>query len=1131
MADKTLAVRIDAQDNASATFKKVGDSAQTMGESIEGAAKKSTGGLKDLSAELNTAGQSLTVLGAVGVGLFSYAAQSSMEFTAAMSNVNSIARLSASELDGLRSSIIGLAESYAASPTDLADGLYNIIGSGFEAADAIDILTASVIAAGAGLTSTEVAATAVTAVLNAYGMAADQAGNVSDILFKIVDSGVISFDTLADSMGRTLPLASSLGVSLEELGAGYAALTRMGFSGDMAETGLAALMTAAIGPTEALKEAVKAYGYETTEALIAAEGFAGFLEFLQTTAGGSSEMMLALTGNTRANGAALALSAQDGRVYVQMLDDMNSAAQDGAYTLEVFGIQMDNAAGSVAEFSSVFETFLIKAGEGLEPLVKFGAETATMVLGAFNALPGPLSDAITLFGAGASVITAFAGGFLLLVPRIVETRAALQTLAGANGLLGMMARGIPALFGPAGIAIAGVTVAATVGISAWNRHKASVQSAKEAYDELVGAIATVDQTIGNLKLTGDIVTAFKLEALVNGTRTAGDVWKVTLDGMQSDWNDLVETMGTESVDLDFLSNPAVSNMLQGMVDAGTIRKDVMESILAGDVDTILLYAPQIRAAMDQYYAAYLPTDSDKALIEANMGELMDFIGNPDIDADKVMADWVAARKKYLEGDHPDYMGFDAWWEQYKADAIEGIAVTRLFGDVVQSVGSRAFDLAEKDLILAKKRKEAYEEYMETVREGLTSLLEFAGLDDPLSKWNLSGRATDASTLADRIGDLGVAMDNNYRIIVSNTDAMASNLQALDDWATGLIGIRGEWSELDKLYNEGRISLEKYNEAQIAQETIMNANATVQRDVLAIQAALSPVVAQNAEEYAKYIQQLRELNDGIDDSADGAQQQMAALAWMDQSTAGRVQQFIELGQQMDALDESGRAAFETMVDGLAATDPLMLSVLANAGLVKQELDGSWSVNWEGLGGADSDIQRLIESIDALTLALGGVPPTVTTTVDLVDNASSTLDYITGQLGLLDGKTATTYIRTMYETYGTIPGYVGPTMFTGGYVGEYATGGVTFRAGEIGTEMAHFPTGGVALIPRDGIYQAPAGTYISPNNAVGNSYGGNTFNVYLQGDYYGDQDFQEKVAAAIAPVIEQAGSNLRRSAGVA
>lgn len=512
MADKTLRVTLSANDQMSAEFKKVGDASKTMGEAIEDSAKQASGNMKSMSADIlelksdmDTVGKTLSIVGAAGVAFFGVATRSSMDFTSAMANVQSIAQVSGAELESLRSTILDLASASGSMPTDLADGLYDIVGSGFEATDAVEVLTAATYAAGAGLTSTATAATAITAVLNAYGMSADQAGNVSDILFKVVDSGVISFETLAGAMGRTLPLAASLGISLDELGAGYAALTRKGFSGDMAETGLAALMTAALGPTEALKEAVKEYGYESTEALIKAEGFSGFLEFLQREAAGSSERMLALTGNTRANGAALALAADDGQVYIEMLKDMESAAKNGETTLKVFGIQMDNASGSVKMLAAEWAVATANIGSAIEPLISIGAGALDAVLSGFNALPGPAQAVATYLGAAASATTLFAGAAMLVVPKAVEFASALIRIRNAEITATMAANtraiGANAIkLGAWGLA-AGVAIG--VAYKLWDAYKEGERVA----DNLAVAYANLQAIQNDMLLDGNMQAA------------------------------------------------------------------------------------------------------------------------------------------------------------------------------------------------------------------------------------------------------------------------------------------------------------------------------------------------------------------------------------------------------------------------------------------------------------------------------------------------------------------------------------------------------------------------------------------------------------------------------------------------
>ena len=257
-----------------------------------------------------------------------------------------------------------------------------------------------------------------------------------------------------------------------------------------------------------------------------------------------------------------------------------------------------------------------------------------------------------------------------------------------------------------------------------------------------------------------------------------------------------------------------------------------------------------------------------------------------------------------------------------------------------------------------------------VTEQIKLLNEVARTDDPLSQWNLSGHATEASTLAENIQNLTAVMGDAYRIVVQNTDAIGQQMQSLDDWATNLIGAAGTWAEIDDLLGEGRISLDQYTAAQEAQTTIAAANTEIQRDLLAIQAQQAPVLAQNADAMQEYIRQLRDMNDG---TREGARDQLAALALMDSATQSRLQGFIELGGQLKEMGPAGAASLQTIVDGMVAMGDPMVAVLENLGLIKRELDGSYSVNIDGFEDANNDIVNLTNSIDALTTALGGVPP--------------------------------------------------------------------------------------------------------------------------------------------------------------
>lgn len=246
----------------------------------------------------------------VGLGV---AAKQAIDFDKAMRNVNSIAQLSEGRFTSLGKSVRGLAGETAQAPKTLAEGLYTLVSSGFDAKESLTVLRSSAKAATAGLTDTETSTTAVSAVLNAYRMPAAKAAQVSDQLFQTVNLGVTSFEQLASTIGDVLPFASSLGVGLDQVGASVSTLTKAGISPAETMTRLKAVMVTLIKPNDDLSSAIKETGASSGEALIKNKGFQGALEALVGTTDGSKSAVAKLFPNIRALGGALALTGKNTR--------------------------------------------------------------------------------------------------------------------------------------------------------------------------------------------------------------------------------------------------------------------------------------------------------------------------------------------------------------------------------------------------------------------------------------------------------------------------------------------------------------------------------------------------------------------------------------------------------------------------------------------------------------------------------------------------------------------------------------------------------------------------------------------------------------------------------------------------
>lgn len=273
-------------------------------------------------------------------------------FQTAMLNVNSIAKATPEAFKAMQDSVLELSKRLPQSAETLAQGLYDISSSGFAGADGIKVLEAAAKAASAGLAQTSESAAGITAVLNAYGLGADQAQKVSDILFKTVDRGVITFPELASQIGKTTALAAPLGVSLEEVAAGIATLTKNGIDAENATTQLNAIMTAILKPSDKASKYAMSYGIELSATALKTKGLSGMLEEMIRKTNGSSEALAMILGDARAVRGGFVLAKEGGAMFNEELALMQNAAgatdtalsyqeQGLNYQLQILGNNVD----------------------------------------------------------------------------------------------------------------------------------------------------------------------------------------------------------------------------------------------------------------------------------------------------------------------------------------------------------------------------------------------------------------------------------------------------------------------------------------------------------------------------------------------------------------------------------------------------------------------------------------------------------------------------------------------------------------------------------------------------------------------------------------------------------------------
>ncbi len=231
------------------------------------------------------------------------------EFEKSWANVTTMLSISEKATLKMKNQLIGLSPTLG-SVTEMAKGMYQVLSASVEPAKAIIFLGTAAKAAVAGVTDVFTAVDALTTVINAYGMAAEDATMVSDIMFQTVKRGKLTFGELSSALGTVVPTAAQLGIRFEEIAAGMATLTRQGINVNTVTMQLRQVMMSVLKPTSEAKILAKDLGIEFTATALKAKGLSKFLEEITEKTGGNVTIMGEFFSNIRALSAVFGLAGK-----------------------------------------------------------------------------------------------------------------------------------------------------------------------------------------------------------------------------------------------------------------------------------------------------------------------------------------------------------------------------------------------------------------------------------------------------------------------------------------------------------------------------------------------------------------------------------------------------------------------------------------------------------------------------------------------------------------------------------------------------------------------------------------------------------------------------------------------------
>lgn len=185
--------------------------------------------------------------------------------------------------------------------SDVAAGLYETLSN--QVADggkAVEFMTEASRLAIATNSTLKDSINALSSVLNAYNEDVGQAGHISDVFFRSIDIGRMVMPNFANALGKILPAANELGVSLEEVMAFLSTATIQGVTEANAITYLGAAFNRLLKPAGAFKDLLAELNVTSARSAVATYGFAGLLNKINEMARGEPDLIAQLFPDQRA---------------------------------------------------------------------------------------------------------------------------------------------------------------------------------------------------------------------------------------------------------------------------------------------------------------------------------------------------------------------------------------------------------------------------------------------------------------------------------------------------------------------------------------------------------------------------------------------------------------------------------------------------------------------------------------------------------------------------------------------------------------------------------------------------------------------------------------------------------------
>ena len=470
------------------------EAVQKLGDHFDKADSKGKGFFQTLST---VGGASLLGLGAAAVAAGVEGVKLAEGFDSATSRIAASAGISQKAAKSIGDAFLNTAGSVTFNGTQIAQAyagvagqLGEVQGHALNSKQALDVMSASMSLAEATGTGLSGATSDLASVMQAFGIQAAGAASASDVLYSSANLTGSSIDAVSSTFAK---LHGALGIATPDIGQLGGILVDLANHGETGRKALSAVNTALTGlltPTAAASKAQEELGVSVFGAGGKFVGFGSLLSQLQPKLAGMSEQQQLATLKSIGLGSASKALLATINSGPAAFDKATSAVSRTGAAHDAAEKSTDNLKGQTEKLKATAEDLGTKLGEVLIPKLELVAQETSKVIGWFlkhkgaaEALAGIVGGALAVamgafaINTGTKLVHSLqdAGKAVsklgtMMLEKLVPTSSAVSDAFAVEGESAEAAgAATDAAFGPIGLILAGVSIAAMLLVTHWKQ--------------------------------------------------------------------------------------------------------------------------------------------------------------------------------------------------------------------------------------------------------------------------------------------------------------------------------------------------------------------------------------------------------------------------------------------------------------------------------------------------------------------------------------------------------------------------------------------------------------------------------------------------------------------------------------